>query len=86
MDTIYVLRGRIQEVYARYTQIIHKAGQFILAVVVFTLIIPNVRFIDAFFSPCVALHLAVIFSFLPLLVTLLAAPALVLSHMFPPVL
>ena len=30
MDTIYVLRGRIQEVYARYTKIIDKAGQFIL--------------------------------------------------------
>ena len=26
MDTIYVLRGRIQEVYARHTKIIDKAG------------------------------------------------------------
>lgn len=33
MDTIYVLRGRIQEVYARHTKIIDKAGQFILAFV-----------------------------------------------------
>ena len=82
MDTIYVLRGRIQEVYARYTKIIDKAGQFILAVVVFTLINHNVGFMDAFDSPVVALALAVICAFLPLLVTVLAATALVLAHMF----
>lgn len=82
MDTIYVLRGRIQEVYARHTKIIDKAGQFILAVVVFTLINHNVGFMDAFDSPVVALALAVICAFLPLLVTVLAATALVLAHMF----
>lgn len=82
MDTIYVLRGRIQEVYARYTKIIDKAGQFILAVVVFTLINHNVGFMDAFDSPVVALALAVICAFLPMLVTVLAATALVLAHMF----
>ena len=82
MDTIYVLRGRIQEVYARHTKIIDKAGQFILAVVVFTLINHNVGFMDALASPVVALALAVICAFLPLLVTVLAATALVLAHMF----
>ena len=82
MDTIYVLRGRIQEVYARHTKIIDKAGQFILVVVVFTLINHNVGFMDAFDSPVVALALAVICAFLPLLVTVLAATALVLAHMF----
>ena len=82
MDTIYVLRGRIQEVYARYTKIIDKAGQFILAVVVFTLINHNVGFMDAFDSPVVALALAVICAFLPVLVTVLAATAQVLAHMF----
>ena len=58
MDTIYVLRGRIQEVYARHTKIIDKAGQFILADMVFTLIDHNGGFMDAVESPVVAMAMA----------------------------
>ena len=82
MDTIYVLRGRMQEIYAQYTKIINKVCQFILAAAVFGLINHNVGFMDALASPVAALALAIICAFLPLIVTVLVATALVLAHMF----
>lgn len=82
MDTIYVIRGRMQEVYSRHSKIINKAAQFILALVVFTLINHNVGFMKALASPVAALGLAIICAFLPLIFTILAATALVLVHMF----
>ena len=44
MDTIYVYREKIQELYARHSRIINKTGQFILALAAFALINHNVGF------------------------------------------
>ena len=82
MDTIYVYREKIQELYARHSRIINKAGQFILALATFALINHNVGFMDALASPVAALGLAIICTFLPLGFTVLAATVLILAHMF----
>ena len=82
MDTVYVIRGRMQEIYSKHSKIIDKAARFVLALVVFTLINHNVGFMKALASPVAALGLAIICAFLPLIFTVLAATALVLVHMF----
>ena len=51
MDSIYVLRGRLQEIYGRNSKIFDKALQFILAVVTFSVINHNVGFMKAAASP-----------------------------------
>ena len=75
MDTIYVYREKIQELYARHSR-------FILALAAFALINHNVGFMDALASPVAALGLAIICTFLPLGFTVLAATVLILAHMF----
>lgn len=82
MDTIYVLRGRIQEFYALHTKVIDKVCRFILAAAVFVLINHNAGFMDVLSSPVAALALAIICAFLPLIVTVIVATVLVLAHMF----
>ena len=82
MDSIYVLRGRIEELYARNSKVYDKAIQFILAVSTFILINRNVGFMKMAASPVAAIALAVICTFLPLGVTVVAATALILLHMY----
>lgn len=82
MDSIYVLRGRLQEIYGRNSKIFDKAFQFILAVVTFSVINHNVGFMKAAASPVASLALAVICTFLPLMVTVVMATVLILAHMF----
>lgn len=82
MDSIYVLRGRLQEIYGRNSKIFDKALQFILAVVTFSVINHNVGFMKAVASPVASLALAAICTFLPLMVTVVMATVLILAHMF----
>lgn len=82
MDSIYVLRGRLEELYARNSKVYDKAIQFILAVSTFILINRNVGFMKAAASPAAAVGLAVICMFLPLAVTAVAATVLILLHMY----
>lgn len=82
MDSIYVLRGRLQEIYGKNSKIFDKALQFILAVVTFSVINHNVGFMKAAASPVASLALAVICTFLPLMVTVVMATVLILAHMF----
>ncbi len=82
MDSIYVLRGRIEELYSRNSKIYDKAIQFILAVSTFLLINRNVGFMKAAASPAASVVLAVICTFLPLAVTIVAATALIMLHMY----
>ena len=82
MDSIYVLRGRFEELYARNSKVYDKVIQFILAVSTFMLINRNVGFMKAAASPMAAVALAVICTFLPLGVTVVAATALILLHMY----
>ena len=82
MDMIYVFRGRIQELYAKNSKVFDKIFQFILAIVTFTVINHNVGFMKAAASPVASLALAVICTFLPLMVTVIMAKVLILAHMF----
>lgn len=82
MDSIYVLRGRLQELYARNSKVFDKVCQFVLAVVTFSVINHNVGFMKAATSPVAVLALSVICTFLPLLVTIIMATVLILAHMF----
>ena len=82
MDSIYVLRGRFEELYARNSKVYDKVIQFILAVSTFMLINRNVGFMKAAASPMAAVALAVICTFLPLGVTVVAATALILLFLF----
>ena len=82
MDNLYVLRGKMQEIYGRHSRIFDKVFQFILALVVFYLINGNIGFMKVLAQPAATLALAVICTFFPLLITVLAAAVLVLGHMY----
>ena len=82
MNNLFVLRGKLQEMYAKHSRIFDKAIQFVLALVAFYLINNNVGFMKALAQPLVTLALAVICTFFPLLITVLAATVLILAHMY----
>ncbi len=82
MDNIYVLRGRLEELYSQNSKIYDKVLQFILAITVFMVINNNVGFMKAAATPVAAAALAVVCTFLPLSVTVVAATALIAAHMY----
>ncbi len=82
MDSIYVLRGRLEELYSRNSKVYDKVLQFILAVTVFMVINHNVGFMKAAATPVAAVALAIVCTFLPLSVTVVAATALIAAHMY----
>lgn len=82
MDSLFVFREKLQEVYAKRSRIFDKSIQFILAIVTFYLINDNVGFMKAASSPAVTLALAVICTFFPMNITIIAATVLILVHMF----
>ncbi|MCB6201624.1 hypothetical protein [Extibacter muris] len=82
MESLFVLRGRLQEVYARNSKIIDKAIQFVLALVTFYLINHNIGFMKMAASPAATVALAVICTFLPMVMIVIAATALILAHTF----
>ena len=82
MDSLFVLRERIREVYAKHSKVIDKVIQFILALVTFYLINSNVGFMKVAATPVVMLALAIICTFFPLTMTIIAATVLILAHMF----
>lgn len=82
MDNIYVLRGRLEELYSQNSKIYDKVLQFILAITVFMVINNNVGFMKAAATPVAAMALAVVCTFLPLSVTVVAATALIAAHMY----
>ena len=80
MDNIYVLRGRLEELYGKHSKWFDKIFQFILAMLTFTVINQNIGFLKSAASPVVELGLAVICTFLPTLVTVVLATVLILTH------
>ena len=65
MDSIFVIRGRVQELYASHSRIFDKAVQFIVALAAFYLINDNVGFLSAAASPVATLALSIICTFFP---------------------
>ena len=82
MDSLYVLRGKMQEMYGRHSRIFDKMIQFVLALVVFYLINSNVGYMKMLAQPVMTLAFAVICTFFPVLITVIAAAVLVLAHMY----
>lgn len=81
MDNMYAIRGKLQEVYAKYSRIIDKGIQFVLALATFVVINQNIGFMKMAASPIVAIALAVICTFLSMNVILIVAAVLILAHM-----
>ena len=81
MDNLYVLRGEIQQFYAKNSQYINKALQFIVALLTFYMINHNMGFMKLLSNPLITLGLSVICAFLPMIVTVLAAAVLILVQM-----
>ncbi len=82
MDGVFVIKGKLQEMYAQHSVIFDKSIQFIIALLVFYLINNNVGFMKVAASPVVTLALAVICTFFPIIITVIAATALILVHMY----
>ena len=82
MDSLYVIRERMQELYSKYSIVADKAVQFILAVMTFYIINGNVGFMKTLASPVVTLALAIICTFFPPIITVILATALILIHMY----
>lgn len=81
MDNLYVVRGEIQQFYAKNSKYINKALQFIVALLTFYMINHNMGFMKLLSNPLITLGLSVICAFLPMIVTVLAAAVLILVQM-----
>ena len=57
MDSLYVIRERMQDLYSRYSIVADKAIQFVLAVMTFYMINNNVGFMKTLASPWWHWHL-----------------------------
>jgi len=82
MIELLVWREKIQKLYARYSLYIDKAIQFLFAFVTFYSINKNIGVIEKISSPVIAVGLAVVCTLFPPVLTVLAAAALILMHMF----
>lgn len=81
MDNLYVIKGQLQQVYAKYSKFIDKGVQFVLALAAFYMINHDLGFMSLLSNPLITLGLAVICAFLPMIVTVLAAAVLILVQM-----
>lgn len=81
MDNLYVIKGQLQQVYAKYSKFIDKGVQFIQALAAFYMINHDLGFMSLLSNPLITLGLAVICAFLPMIVTVLAAAVLILVQM-----
>lgn len=82
MDNLFVLRGKMQDIYGRHSRVFDKLLQFILAFATFYLINSNIGFMKVLAQATVTFALSVICTFFPMVVTVLAAAVLVLGHMY----
>lgn len=82
MSTLLVWREKLQGIYARYSTYILKILQFVLGLILFGLINHNVGFMKMASSMFCTAGLAVICTFLPMTVMVLAATVLILVHFY----
>lgn len=82
MSSILVLRERLKQIYASYSIYIQKAAQFLLGLFVFWQINSNVGFMKNAASIFCTLGLAVICTFFPVIIMVLAATALIMVHFY----
>lgn len=82
MSTLFVWREKLQKIYAAYSIYILKGMQFVMSLILFGLINSNIGFMEMASSIFCTVGLAVICTFLPVVVTVFAATALVLVHFY----
>ena len=82
MDSLYVMRQKLQEVYAAHSIVFDKIIQFAVALTTFFFINKNIGFMEMAAQPVATLALAVICTFFPFTMTIVVAAALVLLHLF----
>lgn len=82
MSTLFVWKEQLQKIYAKHSRYIDKAIQFILALSAFVLINSNVGFMKPAAKPIVAVALAAVCTFLPLVLTIVVSAVLVILHMY----
>ncbi len=82
MSNLLVLRERLRKLYAAYSVYILKVLQFLLGLVLFGVINSNVGFMKMASSVFCTIGLAVICTFFPMIVMVLAAAALILVHFY----
>ena len=82
MSTLLVWREKLQKVYAAYSVYILKGLQFLLGLLLFGLINSNVGFMEMASSVFCTGGLAVICTFFPMIVMVIAAAVLVIVHFY----
>ena len=82
MNSLFVLRERIKQVYASYSSYIIKFAEFIMGLLVFGMINSNVGFMKSASSLVCTVGLAVVCAFFPTAVMALAAGILILVHFY----
>ncbi len=82
MDSMYLLRERIEELYEDHSRIFDKGVQFLVTLIAFYLINANVGFMEAASNPVITVALSVICTFFQPVWTLLVAAVLILAHMY----
>ena len=82
MSTLLVWREKLQRLYASYSIYILKGIQFVLGLLLFGLINYNIGFMKMASSVICTIGLAVICTFLPMIVMVMAATVLILVHFY----
>lgn len=82
MSTLFVWKEQLQKLYAKHSRYVDKALHFALALAAFVLINSNVGFMKAAGKPVVAVALAAVCMFLPLVLTIVVSAVLVILHMY----
>lgn len=82
MGTLLGIKEQFKEIYAKYSFYINLGIRFALGFLTFGLINYNVGFMKSVSSVIVTLGLSAVCAFLPLIVMVLAATALVLLHLY----
>ena len=82
MSTLLVLRERLRKLYAEHTIFIVKILQFIMGLLLFWMINSNIGYMETASSVFCTAGLAVICTFLPVAIMMIAAAGLILVQFY----
>ena len=82
MSTLLIWRERQQKIYAAYSIYILKGLQFLMGLILFALINSNIGFMKIASSVFCTIGLAVVCTFFPMIVMVMAATVLMLVHFY----
>lgn len=82
MDKLFEIKGQLSAFYTKYSRYINRVLRFIVALLTFTFINNNIGFSSMIANPVVTIAVAVICTFLPMVMTMLYAIAAILIHLY----